>query len=642
MPPIVKDLSNEPLQSTPDCFARIIRWPVHDTRDFKRSLLDNVPEVKVNLPNQEGKGEGIRHRQALDNGSINAVPITLDVASDIISCVVSKSKGSSSGSFTMILSPGDVNYHHVVHPGDHIFIWMKRKGSPNIKEGAKISDTYANNSADSGLKLYGVITGVRRVFRTSSDGRKILYYQLTGKDIGYFFECDVYYNPNISTIFLDAGFFMQGQLNITGYPIINPGELAYALIQGYMGRGPDDAVIEGLSIPATENTMFTLPLGVNKIFDKGGLPEDVVGITVASLIQKQIYVHQYTTDKPFPDGNDIDSLGGIKFFKLDAGNQYPLWSLLKSYSNPTMNEMYTELRANSKGRLFPTFVLRQIPFTTSRAKQVFSTLPRPIACTAFAELPRMVIPESFIINEDIGRGDHERFNLIELFGTYSGMQDYFTVPMQQLAGNYAADVASVQRHGLRPLIAQTDYHYSKQAAQTNAGATLLENSWLKIEGVGKAIRAAQGATVSLVNQWINLLSDWWLGAHTLETGTFSLVGIEEPLAVGDNIEIVREGGCNELYHVESYEHTYSIGRESGEKSFRTSVNVSRGQRVDEYPIYGSETYTPEDVLDVGISDIEFDSDTRASSSLKEQWGDENGPQSELPSLRKKSNEGEEF
>jgi hypothetical protein len=120
----------------------------------------------------------------------------------------------------------------------------------------------------------------------------------------------------------------------------------------------------------------------------------------------------------------------------------------------------------------------------------------------------------------------------------------------------------------------------------------------------------------LIPQWINLLADWWLGAHTLESGTIECVGLEEPISLGINVEIDRPHSVNELYHVQGYTHRYAVNPD-GHKIFRTTLTLTRGQRVDEYPIYVGTQINEEKDIDIGFSDTEFTGSARPGDSDSE-------------------------
>ena len=110
------------IQSIPDCYVRVVHYFQRDTR--LRDRRDKKPRPVIISDNLSDKILGIRHTikkaQVTDSR-------TFDIASDVIACSVFKTKSAPAGRFSLILSPGDINYHHVIHPGDHIFIWMKRR-----------------------------------------------------------------------------------------------------------------------------------------------------------------------------------------------------------------------------------------------------------------------------------------------------------------------------------------------------------------------------------------------------------------------------------------------------------------------------------------------------------------------------------
>lgn len=598
----IADLTSKSTQSSPDCFIRVLQFRRRDTREFS----NRRPVTKVN------KGpEGIRH---LGNPKFTTSPNnirSIDIASDIIQCTVTKSKSEVSGGFSITLSPADLNYHHLLHPGDHIFIWMRRRRILPMK---KNNDNIWNNNEDSGLKLWGVITSVRRKFITASDGKKMLVYVVNGKDFGYFFESDVYYNKTLADIISrDLALFQTTQLGISQVKFFSPNQLVTTFMKAYIGRTHLSKEISGgiggTGRPVSENSILYLPPGVGRIFDDRSVKQFKDILHIHASIEK----YKGDSVEPNSPGKNME---GVKFFHVDIGTKYKLWSIMKAYSNPTVNEMFvdlklTNIRNKGKRQLQPTFVLRQIPFTTAKAGKLFDE--KKIPNTKYIEIPRIKIPEKFILSENIGRGDHERFNLIELFGTYPGLEPIIGTEMQIAKGNYAIDIGSIQRHGMRALIPTTDYHFPDS---TKDGVVTDKEQYY-----------------SLVPKWINLLSDWWLGAHTLENGSFTFVGIEEPISIGDNIELIRKNGVNELYHIEGYTHNY-VQQPGGVKNFRTEVKVSRGQRVDEFPVYASGQINEEDILDIGLTGTEPELTTRHASSASGNEDPGVDPK-QLPRTRKK-------
>lgn len=594
--PIIADLTTKlkdrSVQSSPDCFVRFVRFRRRDTRDYK----EKKPLVKVQLSGRIDRAKGIRHGKQFAHSNTEALTNAdiVDVMSDVIACTVDKSKASPIGSFTVILSPADINYHHVLNPGDHAMIWMRRQSPQGVtKTGALGPKSMYNNDIDSGLKMYGIITDVRRIFATLPDGKKMLRYRVQGTDFGYFFNASVYYNATLASDLKDTlvipGMAMalyRSARGLSTNKAYGCGSIVNLLLTLYIGTGLPD-ILGGEDATAkvrsySPNSELLIPKAVASMFRVPGHRSAKV---FSDILNRRVSVENYGENRLDPIKKRV--LPGLKEFKIEVGSQYKLWSVLRTYSNASMNEMFIDLKpvyydkdkreeATSSGsyKLQPTFVLRQIPFSTVRAHHKLKDIPT----TRFVELPRIRIPELFILSENIGRSSSERFNFIELFGSYPGMPGV-NIPLQIAQGNYAIDYGSIKRYGLRALIPKTDYYIPK-------------------EGDTQEI-----ASLTLIPKWIRLLADWWLGAHTLETGTFSLVGIEEALSLGDNIEIDRKNGVNELYHVEHYSHSYSVSP-TGEKSFKTTVDVTRGQRVDELPVYASGRYDEEDILDIGLTDSE--------------------------------------
>jgi hypothetical protein len=143
----------------------------------------------------------------------------------------------------------------------------------------------------------------------------------------------------------------------------------------------------------------------------------------------------------------------------------------------------------------------------------------------------------------------------------------------------------------------------------------------------------QGTYLTMIPKWTSLLNDWWIGAHVYESGVLECVGIEEPISVGDNIELVRKNGAAELYHIEGYQHDYSVDATIGRKSFITNIAVSRGQTVYERPIYTNYQINEDDITDIGLTDTEFENTARSGSSTTEEASILNPD--EKPSNRKK-------
>lgn len=75
-----------------------------------------------------------------------------------------------------------------------------------------------------------------------------------------------------------------------------------------------------------------------------------------------------------------------------------------------------------------------------------------------------------------------------------------------------------------------------------------------------------------------LISDFFFNQHLKLNGTITSSGIQEPIAVGDNLEF--DGN---IFHIESVAHQYSVNAD-GSKSFITQLQLSNGMSTSgHYP-----------------------------------------------------------
>ena len=224
--------------------------------------------------------------------------------------------------------------------------------------------------------------------------------------------------------------------------------------------------------------------------------------------------------------------------------------------------MYTELTSIG-GKLKPALVMRQIPFSNmdKHETNVFTThnkFNKKIKAkdnidnqkkTFFVDLPKHRIVSADIKAKDIGKSDHERINYtIVVPKIDSSIFDVLFV-----AGS---NPASIQRYGLKMLQGQTSYVLS--SATTNT---------VNKDGIK-----------SYCEFCVNLLQDWFFLGHNLYNGTLIIDGTNSHIEVGNNLYV---SDIKQLFHIESYTHTYNVDAGSGQSSFDTEIRVSRGQFYDE-------------------------------------------------------------
>jgi hypothetical protein len=172
-----------------------------------------------------------------------------------------------------------------------------------------------------------------------------------------------------------------------------------------------------------------------------------------------VFTPTIDTDNELTRGNHrftgIDMMGSFLPLMPSFDNS-PLWSVLQQYLNPVINEMYTCLRINERGKVVPTMVLRQIPFTTdvlaNKIEHSASTDGLP-PYTAFSNLPQWVLPGVLVESFDIGRSDANRCNFVHVYGQNADIANNVPITSQIVLNPPIRDDLDIQRSGLHSFMA---------------------------------------------------------------------------------------------------------------------------------------------------------------------------------------------
>lgn len=218
----------------------------------------------------------------------------------------------------------------------------------------------------------------------------------------------------------------------------------------------------------------------------------------------------------------------------------PLFQMLQQYLNSTINEMYTAMRTDENGKVVPTLIVRQIPFSTESAVQ-----SPDMPLTYFLSMPRWAIHPTMVTNLDVGRSNATRINMIHIYGDASTYGSNDTVTEQMVRNPPIYDQVDIQRSGIR--------------ARMQTVNCAIEDE-----------KRTDGARV-----WMEAIADWTMGSQFTLNGTLQSYGIQSPIAEGDNLEF--EGVA---YHIESVTHICSIAAD-GTKSFKTALELSNGMPIDQ-------------------------------------------------------------
>jgi hypothetical protein len=229
---------------------------------------------------------------------------------------------------------------------------------------------------------------------------------------------------------------------------------------------------------------------------------------------------------------------------------------LQQFLNQAINQMYTALKVGRDGKIMPTIVVRQIPFSTNCIKE-----DPDLPLTRFLDLPRWKMEPVMVKEMNVGRSDATRKNMIKITGD---ARMYAKGPAQQEGWQVTMhppifDATDIARSGLKP--------HAQSINCTNIDI-------LRKDGL---------------DLWIEAVADWTFGSQYSLNGTIRSVGIQAPICEGDALEL---DGI--VYYIESITDNCSISP-SGVKSFDTIVTltngmpadqtVENGDEVEDFPVY---------------------------------------------------------
>lgn len=458
------------------------------------------------------------------------------------------------------------------------------------------------NDFMSGLKFVGKVASIRKFESRNAAGGFSVGYTLQAH--GYT-ELDsyIYVNDEVAKRYqnvvqvYEALAIMQRNMNIgetTNF--VNAQEILPILVKIFVGAGPPQSFTEGpaavkedpfssesilksynaalkqaqMGPPeqqpprSSANTIFAIPKVIAKMFGLstgspllGGLSTESPDVyTYADLIHQYIGVQEYSG---LNSVNDFVPKSTEKFNKTficsrKLNDEFPLtmidftnrsvWAALMSFVNVPINEMYTALRPNNQGKLFPSLIVRRYPMATQECADNLTDYD----VTPFQTLPCWEIDKSRVVGSDLGRTDSARINYVWVAGVNSvsgspvtsRQQDIIQVP----PANLTADIV---RNGLRL------YNTNVASFTNNLGETAESNPGRK---------------------YTAFMSSFNMDGALKYNGSLSVSGIIEPIAEGDNL--LYDGI---LYHIERVQHSGGISP-MGAKRFVTNIDLSNGIPFD--------------------------------------------------------------
>ena len=546
------------------------------------------------------------------SGAFDRAEGPLIIHSDCIDLTISRNKRSHTKSLNAKLK-GTVNYLSAnnILPGDWVLAWMCNNSDDIQTAIENIRAGQLANSFHSGLKFIGRAHSIRKAVSVDLSGNKNTYYSLQG--VG-FEELDttLFYNINIATqayksgnlalfmaqLGLDCSKFFYSNAKGAGAIEDNLPQILEFMVDVIVGKGIDYDKANAPTDRAQHNSKGSHK-GVknNKVVDSGPqislvppLKESpyayIIPVSVGKTLGLEIYeknskgvfgysdiletvigVQQYggykdgadIVEKMYPVLNLDQSHGnrkrcavGLKGTFLPVEGSFtniPLWDIFQQFLNPAINEMYTCLKPAfsdglGNGCILPTIVVRQIPFSTESIQE-----EPDFPLTRFLRMPRWRVDPLMVKAVDVGRSNATRFNMAwVLFNSAASAVKGQQAPAAQMVKKPPIfDTLDIARSGIRV--------------------------WQKT--VNCALKDTQRPN----SAWLSAIADWTFGSHLTLNGTLQCVGIQTPIAEGDNVEF--EGIA---YQIEGIEDRCSINIQ-GIKTYTTSLQLTNGMPVDQKTDY---------------------------------------------------------
>lgn len=527
--------------------------------------------------------------RSTENSTNNVTATTeLVVANDCTSFQISSSKSSHVNQLTLTLA-NRINYTNEVNPGDWVFFWAFNDTAKYEEVLKKIINKQRANDFFDGLKFVGKLDSIfERTIVNQKIGQKSTTYTVNAfgfsefNAIQYYNEIMTIGDKNILSYMCMFKSAIDSIVTLDGIAADTIIPKLVNLTLGAAGKNND----RGAGAP---NQIFKIPETVAQlIIGPGALPLKMGGWTYLDILTRVIGIQKYDWSLDFQSKFDffnshlkgyMPSVGpqiGNNELVVDriyrtgtpiygkslptaiAFNRNPTWSILQTFLCSPINEMYNCLRVDPTGHIMPTFVCRQTPFTSeefAKANQTIvatrkkgkAAIHTPVT-TRFFELPRWGLSEKLVIDENLGKSDAARFNLVFLTG-------------QNIIGGDSANATAIQYTDHKPIVDLVDtYRNGTRPFHTTIGVDLF-TTWET---------SSQGFSYLR-----DLAADFLIGRHLTLSGTITSYGIQEPICIGDNLQYK-----DMVFHIEGIIHHGDIDH-FGKRRFMTTLQVSNGLALKE-------------------------------------------------------------
>jgi hypothetical protein len=562
---------------------------------------------RVGTPTGDYNSTGV---EDLDSVEKEPVPVIVSTLS-CVSIQTQKTKGRPDGAFNLVLAPFK-NWTETLTAGSWCVLLMSNE--PITEKDLKKADKNK-------VKMLGRIETVRCETKVGPDGARRTLYYVSGVDWGSVFNSQLYIDNlikgendqnnnqgDVLAIAVRRALFSDG-----GSPqsfIVRQNLKSLIAIMGKQIDAPD---INRLRSTVYE---FVLPKAVASYFDfrdyDGSKINDKTSLNrVLSLVTGPLKGQDQYDSSP----EAAEAEGFIDPFSLQG--THTLWQILQENSNPAMNEMLCEMRWNrgDSGVQFALFN-RIKPF----AYRGFNKKASGGIKSFFQLLKTHELPAVEVISINAGTNWRDKINFIEIKPQF---QDFAVISNWYKQKSQVFDPVSFKREGFRPMIVDTKQFPRRPAKQsfnpgkettlppefsTKTSTTSANSTPVSETPTGAAAKELNTSTVQKVERtfgegidwnqlenWAFLMREWYFDTHRMLNGTIELHGINEYIAVGDNVRFdaglinptpnINSATVNVgqnrfiLGHVETVSHSFTVGQD-GARAYRTTINFVRGIVVD--------------------------------------------------------------
>jgi hypothetical protein len=529
-------------------------------------------------------------------------PLIID--DDCVSWTCRSSKGSKTGDLNLNLLVGKINYLSEINPGDWVCFWYfdNKTNYLNVKEALKNQTFNVGNKKlnhkDLGLKFLGRVNTVTSSVQVGAGGIKNMTMNVgctSFSELGAM----IFFDPYIQNLKNGPVDYWMDFNNLTGatkgaITSIMPTQFAIPLtLTMLLGYGPSQKAKFGnqnTSVSMSPNEAYFIPDTINTLFRRDSTSGG--GQTYANILNVTVGVQEFIDYAPEIDteNNLFKDTGFIinnctKRLNDPIVVQPTYWAMqevmgiLQGYLNSPINEMFTSMRVSSDDLIYPSLTVRRVPLSTPKIVPVLAKLKSQAA--GAANTPQEKNANNVIKREikqakttapknDIKFDFNDNFNITK----------YLDLPRWEIDDAMINSFSFTKSNGakmnftyLLPIRQGIDPHDIRNSLTPLHDTVDIKRSG--VQGVVKNISAAfTGSINGEITARTSFYNKFWLDIngmnHLKLTGTVTVVGFSDPIAIGDNCVI-----SDLLFHIESVNMTGNING-SGLKSSSIQLTLTNG------------------------------------------------------------------